>query len=285
MELLKNDYPHYRLLDPVFNEWMSEVPRDHITIHYKPQDTIKLLNQKERLDEVEQAALEFLDLLVETTGISQQKVGISGSVMVNLHLPTSDLDLLVYGTQNCLHTHKILQSMLRDDSGLIRAYDHDGLKKLYSFRVKDTPMSFQDFCFHAGRKSSQGTFQGRDFSLRYVKDWDEVKETYGDKSFTSFGQVTIQATVIDDSEAIFTPCRYIVENVESPERKKMPLITEVTSFRGRFSQHVQKGEVIIAHGKLEKVTTREGAYYHLMVGGSAQDYIITRRMGQSEKAV
>ena len=175
--------------------------------------------------------------------------------------------------------------MLRENTGLIRAYDHYGLKNLYSFRVKDTPMSFQDFCFHASRKSSQGMFRGRDFSLRYVKDWNEVKETYGDSRYTSFGQITIQATVIDDSEAIFTPCRYIVENVESLERKKIPTITEVTSFRGRFSQHVKKGEVMIAHGKLEKVTTRKGAYYQLVVGGSAQDYITIRRTDKSEKAL
>jgi len=281
--LLNREYPHYLIVDPVFNERISEVHIDHVTHHYKPQDTASLLKRKERLDAVENEALEFIDLLVEASGISKRKIGISGSIMVDLHLPTSDIDIIVYGTQNCLIAHNTLKNFFGDRKSLIQAYDLEGLRKLYSFRVKDTPMSFEDFYRHAIRKSSQGTFRGRDFSIRYIKDWDEVKEKFGETLYRSFGQGIIKAKVIDDSEAIFTPCHYLVEDVEFIEGKSVTLLKEVASFRGRFCQHVKSGESIITRGKLECVKTGKEEYFRILVGGTAQDYIVSCRKDEIDK--
>jgi predicted nucleotidyltransferase len=279
---LNREYPHYLIVDPIFNERISEVHIDHLTQQYTPQDTVNLLKRKERLDDVENEALEFLDLLVEASGISQRKMGIAGSIMVDLHLSTSDLDIIVYGTQNSFIVHKTLKECFGDENGLIRAYDLEGLRKLYSFRVKDTPMSFEDFYRHAIRKSSQGTFRDRDFSIRYLKDWEEVKEKYGTTRYRSLGQGIIKAKVIDDSEALFTPCRYLVEDVKSIEGKKVTLLKEVTSFRGRFCQHVKSGESIIARGKLECVKTEKDEYVRILIGGTAKDYIVSCRKDVGE---
>jgi len=280
---LNREYPHYLIVDPIFNDRMSEVHTNNVTYHYKPQDTVNLLKRKEKLDDVEHEALEFLDLLVEASGISRRKIGISGSIMVDLHLPTSDLDIIVYGTHNCRVVHKTFQDMFRDRTGLIQPYDLEGLRKLYSFRVKDTPMSFEDFSRHANRKSSQGTFRGRDFSIRYIKDWDEVEDKYGATCYRSLGQGVIKAKVTDDSEALFTPCRYLVEDVEFIEGKKVKLLKEVVSFRGRFCQQVQNGESIIARGKLEEMKTGKKEYVRLLVGGTTQDYMISWRKDTADK--
>ena len=275
--LLKSEYPHYLILDPVFNERLSEVHIDYVTRHYKAQDTVSLLKRKEKIDDVENDALEFLNLLVEASGISKTKIGISGSIMVGLHLPTSDIDIIVYGTENCRRVNHTLKDFFKDKTSLIQAYTLEGLKKLYSFRVKDTPMSFEDFYRHAIRKASQGTFRGRDFSMRYIKDWDEVKNKFGETLYRSLGQRTIKAKIIDDSEDIFTPCRYLVEDVEFIEGEKVPLLKEVASFRGRFCQQVKSSESIITRGKLESVKTGNKIHFRILVGGNPQDYIISYR--------
>ena len=272
---LNREYPHYLIFDPVFNVRISEVHIENVTHHYKPQDTVSLLLRKRKIDDVETDALEFLNLLVEGSGISKNKIGISGSVMVDLHLPTSDIDIIVYGIQNCLRINKALKEFFKNKKSLIQAYDLEGLKKLYSFRVKDTAMSFEDFYRHEIRKSSQGKFRGRDFSIRYIKDWDEVKNKFGETRYRSLGQRTIKAKIIDDSEAIFTPCRYLVEDIEFIEGKKVTLLKEVSSFRGRFCQQVRSGESIITRGTLECVKTKKKEYFRILVGGNAQDYLIS----------
>jgi predicted nucleotidyltransferase len=202
-------------------------------------------------------------------------IGISGSIMVDLHLQTSDIDIIVYGSKNCLLVHNILKEILGHRKGLINAYDIEGLRKLYSFRAKDTSSSFEEFHRHENRKFSQGTFRGRDFFVRYVKDWDEVEEKYGETLYRSLGRGEIKAKVVDDSEAIFTPCRYLVGDVESIEGKIFTPLKEVASFRGRFCQQVRTGETIIARGKLEWVKTPEEEYYRLLVGENFQDYIVS----------
>ena len=281
--LLNKEYPHYLIVDPVLNVRISEVHIDHVTHHYKPQDTVRMLKRKEEIDDVETDALEFLNLLVEASGISQTKIGISGSIMVDLHLSTSDIDIIVYGTQNCLKINKALKDFFKDKKSLIKAYNLEGLKKLYSFREKDTPISFEDFYRHAIRKVSQGTFRGRDFSIRYIKDWDEVKNKFGETLYRSLGQRTVIAKIIDDSEAIFTPCSYLVEDVKFIKGEKVTLLKEVASFRGRFCQQVRSGESIITRGKLECVKTGKKEYFRILVGGNAQDYIISCRKDGIDK--
>ncbi len=280
---LNREYPHYLIVDPVLNVRISEVHIDHVTHHYKPQETVNLLLRKGEVDDVETDALEFLNLLVEGSGISRKKIGISGSVMVNLHLSTSDIDIIVYGIQNCLKINKALKEFFENKKSFCKAYDLEGLKKLYSFRVKDTAMSFEDFYRHEIRKTSQGKFRGRDFSIRYIKDWDEVKNKFGETRYRSLGQRTIKAKIIDDSEAIFTPCRYLVEDVEFIDGDKVTILKEVASFRGRFCQQVRSGEFIITRGTLECVKTKNKEYFRILVGGNAQDYLISCRKDVSEK--
>jgi predicted nucleotidyltransferase len=274
-QFLKREYPHYVVVDPVFHEQMSEVPINHIIHHYQPLDTVRQLRRNEKRDDVENEALQFLTLLVEASDISQRTIGISGSIMVDLHVSASDLDIIVYGTQNCFKVHNTLRKCFASEKGLIRAYDLGEIKKLYSFRVKDTPMSFQEFYRHAIRKSSQGTYRGRDFSIRFLKDWDEIKEKYGETVYRSFGQRVIKAKVRDDSEALFTPCRYVVGDVEFLEGKSVSFVKEVVSFRGRFCQHVKKGETIIVRGKMESVKTQKENYFRILVGGTAEDYMVS----------
>jgi predicted nucleotidyltransferase len=274
-ELLEAEYPHYLTFDRVFNERVSEVPVDRITRLYRPQENLGRLKGEEKTDVVEEEAMEFTDLLVEASGISQSKIGVSGSIMVGLHLPTSDIDLVVYGKKNCLLVHKALRDILANNRGLIKAYDTKVLKRLYSLRARDTPMSFKQFLRHEFRKTFQGTFRDRDFFVRYVKDWSEANEQYGETLYRPLGRGRIKAEVIDDSEAIFTPCRYLVGDVEPVDGRLPTPLREVASFRGRFCQHLRAGESITAHGKLEWVKTEKDEYNRLLVGGDPQDYIVS----------
>jgi predicted nucleotidyltransferase len=118
-----------------------------------------------------------------------------------------------------------------------------------------------------------------------LKDWDEIKEKYGETVYRSFGQRVIKAKVRDDSEALFTPCRYVVGDVEFLEGKSVSFVKEVVSFRGRFGQHVKKGETIIVRGKMESVKTQKENYFRILVGGTAEDYMVSMREDVVDKKV
>jgi predicted nucleotidyltransferase len=108
-----------------------------------------------------------------------------------------------------------------------------------------------------------------------VKDINEINEQYGSIIYKSEGNSRIRATIVDDSEAIFTPCSYHLTNVEILEGPKVEPITEIVSFRGRFCEHAKRGESVIAKGKLERMQ-QEGIYdqFRLLLGSKPSDHMI-----------
>lgn len=277
-ELLRQRYPHYLVFDDVFDDYLNEVPMELVKHHYDPlQKPVELRNRGD-LDEVERQALELLELLKEQSGIPWSSIGITGSILVRLHRPNSDIDPIIYGGKNCSSVYEVLREMLTGERGPLRPYETEDLKRLYKSRVKDTIMPFKDFLRNEKGKLLQGKFGGRDYFIRFVKDWGEVKEGYGDILYRSMGYARVVATVVDASEAIFTPCRYEIDEVRVVEGRRVAPIKEIASFRGRFCEQAGLGEHIEAQGKLEMVRKGDGTtYYRLLLGGRPTDYM--RRTG------
>ncbi len=273
--LLRQAFPQYLVYDPVFNERLCEVPVKAVKQHYQPSHRLRDLCYKDELDEVERIALRFVELLKENAEVPWSKLGISGSIMVRLHTSTSDVDPIVYGSETCHKVYSTLRQMLGDRESLLKPYSLEELKELFDFRSKDTITSFEDFVRTDSRKALQGKFMGRDYFVRFVKDWNEVKEHYGTILYKPVGHAKIKAKVADDSEAIFTPCYYRIENVEILEGPHVAPIEEIVSFRGRFCEQARSGEVVIAQGKVERLQ-REGhrEHFRLLLGNKVSDHMI-----------
>jgi predicted nucleotidyltransferase len=216
-----------------------------------------------------------MELLKENAGVPWSRLGISGSILVKLHTPSSDIDPIVYGSETGYRVHSALKNMLEDKNSPFKAYDLDGLRELFDFRSKDTVTSLEDFVRTDSRKVSHGKFMGRDFFIRFVKDWNELSEQYGSIIYKPQGRARIKATVADDSEAIFTPCSYKLANVEILEGPTVEPIEEIVSFRGRFCEQAKSGEAVIAEGKVERVQQKGmREHFRLLIGSTPSDHMI-----------
>ena len=136
-------------------------------------------------------------------------------------------------------------------------------------------MSYEDFLRVESGKVLQGKFHARDYFIRLVKDPGEVGETYGDTRYIDEGQVEFTAEVTGDDDAVFTPCCYLVNNVEYSSGREVRDFREVVSFRGRFCEQARRGETIFIRGKLEQVRKRDTIYYRVVVGNQRQEYMVT----------
>jgi predicted nucleotidyltransferase len=277
--LLKKRFPRYLVYDPVFDETLCEVPIREIKKVYKPREKLKELRGLKKLDSLERRALQLAELLKDEANIPWESIGISGSIMVGLHTADSDIDPIVYGSQDCRKVHLALEKMFRSGHEQIEPYSRENLETLFDFRSKDTDMGFEDFVRTESRKVSQGKFQETDYFLRFVKDWSEVDEEYGEVQYRNVGYARIEATVTDDSEAIFTPCKYTVENAKVIEGSVLQPIVEIASFRGRFCEQAKQGETIVAQGKVELVkdTKQNREYYRLLIGNKSSDFMVLKR--------
>jgi predicted nucleotidyltransferase len=275
-KLLQKKFPQYLVYDRFFNEWLCMVPIEAVKRHYKPIDLLRQLRQKRQLDKLEKETLQFAELLKRSANLPWNKLGVSGSLLVKLHTPKSDIDLIFYGSQNCQQVYRALRFLMVREDSPTKSYTLQELKTLFDFRSKDTATSFEDFVKTESRKVLQGKFKGRDYFIRCVKDWNEINEQYGRVHYQPIGYAKIKATITDNSQMIFTPCRYKIDDVNVIEgSSKAQLIEEIVSFRGRFCEQARNSETVIAQGKVEKVHKEGGQeHFRMLLGNKVSDYMI-----------
>jgi predicted nucleotidyltransferase len=277
---LKQHLPHLIVFDEVFGETMCEVPTGEITQIYRPQEKLASLRETKPKNIFEEKALQLATDLQQEAGIPWSALGVSGSILAGLTTTTSDIDPLVYGETNCRKAYTALQHMLEKGHPRFKPYTTEELKTLYDFRSKDTHMSFEDFQRVEKRKAFQGMYQGTDYFVRFVKEWQELHEHYGDICYSNAGYAKITAEVNDKTEALFTPCVYQLKNVQNVEGPNLSPIKEVASFRGRFCEQAEVGETITAQGKVELVSDKRigGRYYRLILGNKPEDYMVLSKV-------
>lgn len=273
---LERKFPRYVVFDQVFGETLCEVPVEDVKVLYKPYVKLQELRKTDVLDALQGKCLQLAELLKTDTDVDWSSLGVSGSVLVGLQGVKSDIDLLVYGSNSCHRVYKALGDLVGTD-GRLNRYGADDLRALFDFRSKDTSVRFDDFVRTESRKLLQGTFMGVDYFIRFVKGWDEIGEKYGDILYECVGHAGIRAKVVDDSESIFTPCRYKVADVQVLDGSKVSSsVSYVVSFRGRFCEQARNGEVIAAQGKVEYVLNKVKGSEHvrLLLGNKPSDYMI-----------
>ena len=276
---LQENQPELIVFDPVFDEMFCEVPESEIVELYKPSEKLSQLRVSQKLSALEKKALTLAEDLKEASGIPWSAIGISGSIMADLTTETSDIDPLIYGMENCRKAYRALQMLLKNRTSHFKPYSKTELEALFEFRSKDTQMSFEDFEKVENRKAFQGKFLGTDYFVRFVKDWPEVNEHYGDVCYKNSGYAKVTANIADSSSSLFTPCTYKIENVQVVEGPEISPIKEIVSFRGRFCEQATVGEEVTAQGKVEHVTDKrsESEYYRLILGGKPADYMTLTR--------
>ena len=279
--LLRQRYPQYLVYDSVFDEVLCEVDVREVRRHYMSCEKLIELRVSENLEPLEKKSLRLAEKLREEASIRCDALGVSGSVLAGLHTSKSDIDLIVYGTENCRKAHSALSASFTRERSQLKRYTKAELKKLFDFRSKDTAITFEDFVRTESNKVMQGKFLDTDYFVRFVKDWNEVDEKYGDVQYKNMGHARIEATVIDDSEAIFTPCSYRIEDTFFLEGPEFGPVTEVASFRGRFCEQAKVGERIVARGKIEHVQDwRDSSeHYRLLVGNNYEDFLVPQVNG------
>ncbi len=273
---LQENHPELIVFDPVFGETMCEVPVDQIIDQYEPAKKLASLRIAKNLNTLESKALQLATTLKEKSGIPWSAIGVSGSIMAGLTNEKSDIDPLVYGVENSRKAYAALKELLKTEGSGFKPYSKAELQTLFDFRSKDTEMSFEDFETVESSKAFQGMFMGTDYFIRFVKDWSETTEQYGDVCYKNSGYAKIIANIADSSDALFTPCTYKLKDVSVVEGPKLSPIIEISSFRGRFCEQAIEGETIEAQGKVEKVTDKKSGneHYRLIIGSRPADYMV-----------
>ncbi|MDD1674576.1 MAG: DNA polymerase subunit beta [Methanomicrobiales archaeon] len=194
--------------------------------------------------------------------LPEHTLGCTGSRLVGLETPESDIDLVAYGAAWFRG-----QTRLREliSTGCVQQLDEEMWRVVYRKRAPEIP--FETFMLHEARKYNRGMIEGTYFDLLYARDEESAgpMQTEGD---AVLGKKRIRALVRDARLAFDSPAVYEVDHAE---------VSRVLSFTHTYSGQVMVGEEMEAQGVLE----RHGRELWLIVGTtrSAQgEYIVSRTL-------
>jgi predicted nucleotidyltransferase len=275
---LETNYPHYLFRSPVDNITITAVPHRNIKEHFKPEEKLSQLRQAPQLDALQQKLVRFTRFLEETSGVREGSFGVTGSLLLDIHQPKfSDLDVTVYGVRDSWILYKAL-SENRESGMPMKRLGGKALKEWCIKKAGQYPLSPADASKIYERKWNLGVFGGKWVSIHPVKLESEVTGEYDEVTYHPCGQVTIQAVVRDNTDCLFLPAVYKIEDVKVLEGPQLGKVTEVVSYESLYDSLAEKGETIQAKGKLERATEKGTSrkHYRVLVGspeGKGKEYI------------
>lgn len=265
-----SNYAKYLKYDEFFCRNIVVVPVEDIFYIYNPIKKARDLLNIDLENFVVVDARDMVVDLIESTSVYD--IGLSGSILVDLHKKDSDIDIVVYGIDNGFKIYKYLQEVV-DRNSEYRRYSKDFAKYLYLRRVKETPITFEQFFIQQSRKMLEGLFRNREYFIRLVKyPWEEF--SYGSYKCRKLGKSLLKLRIIDARESIYTPCRYRVEVVEIIDGVKVENVEEIYSLRGRFNEIAREDDIVEVFGTIEIVLFRNGKSYYRIYLGDENDYMI-----------
>jgi predicted nucleotidyltransferase len=278
--LLRTKYPNYLFFSEELDLEVQGVKIQDIEKIYTPKECLESLGRKDKLSKTETYSKSLCEFFIDKGGISQELIGITGSVMVGLNKEDSDIDIIIYGTKNCLIFQENLNILLEESSN-IRKYNIDEYKSHFNWRVGGSDISFEDFMKSEQRKLHQGKFHGYDYFIRYIKSSKDWEGNFYDYNYTNFGRIKAKALITDSKDSIFTPCSYKINNIKILEKglisNKINIndISEINSFRSRFCEQAKEGESVIVEGKLERVNYKNKlGYYRILLTDQTKDKML-----------
>lgn len=269
---LRENYPKYLFQCPVRNIEFSSVPKEDVKAYFCPEKKLRELSRKSDLDSLEEKAVELVESLVDESGVNWKSLGITGSILIDIHNPTfSDIDLTVYGQENAIRVKEVVQELIRTSKSGFGGFDEVVTSQWRDRKIDVFPLNSTQVKLILNRRWNVGVFKGTRFSVHPTRADKEILEEYGDKLYTGKEVVEIRAKVSDNSDAVFNPCHYRITNVEVMEGPQLKDIIEVISYEGVFCDIAHNGETIVAKGKLEEVLDRRnGKIFHRIVVGSPE---------------
>jgi len=213
-------------------------------LHTVPEnDVLKIYRPQEKLPEVaakDAKVRRIVDLLAEG-GIPMDQMGITGSMLIGLNGPTSDIDFVVYGP-HWWKARDILDRAKAEER--IEDLDENMWKKIYAKRKPE--ISFQEFMVHERRKGNRGVVEGTYFDLLFTRDWSQIDRIEPRLPCRVLGRKKIEAKVLEADFAFDSPAIY---RLDGPVR-------EIYCFSHTYAGQALPGETIEASGVVEE--TQQG---------------------------
>lgn len=251
-ETLRKHFPEYVYFCPFRMKEVISAPLSSIDKVFVPRECLERLALNKRRDSLQRLALELISLLSEQSGVEFEDFGVHGSVALGMHTSKSDVDFVVYGSENFRRVERTVDRLAAEGE----------LSRVFTNRIDRV-------------RRHRGRYKGKIFVYNAVRKMREIRTRHGEYSYEPVKPVAFRCTVADDREAMFRPAIYKIvgyhplnKDSELP-REMVP--SEIVSMIGCYRNVAHRGERIEISGALERVEHVEtGRAHHQVVVGTGE---------------
>jgi predicted nucleotidyltransferase len=264
VEFLAKRYPQYVFRYESSDMVFSAVPHETIATHYRPEKRLEELRNANHMDHLERRAIQLASLLSDRTGVPLGRLGVTGSILLDIHTAFSDIDLTAYGVNESRKIKENLLSLYERNGTPIHRFAGRALTKWCKEQSSVHPLTVREAEALYARTWNKGIFENTVFSIHPVKVEQEVQ--FDKELYKSKGLVEVSARVVDSSDSCFLPATYLVADVRPEEGFNN--VTKVVSYEGLYGDIAGKDDWITVRGKLEEAFDQSGRlrYRRILVG-------------------
>jgi len=258
IEAFRKNFPDYLFYDEKRNKEIIAAPLNRIEEVFVPRDRLVWLQNLSERDELQDKALELISLISRESEVALSDMGLHGSLALNMHASHSDIDFVVYGTDNFRRVEVAIEKLVSSSK----------LTYIVGNRLD------------AARKF-QGRYQGKIYMYNATRQFEEVTVKFGQYKYTQLSSVRFQAVIVSDRETMYRPATYKISGYKPLDSEselpieKVPM--QVVSNIGCYRNIAKQGSEIKVSGRLERVESLidNQIFYQVVVGTamSEEEYI------------
>ena len=251
IEAFRKTFPDYLFYDQTRTKELITAPLEKIEQLFVPKDRLVWLQNLKKPDSIQNLALEIIDIVSKESGVPKSDLGIHGSIALDMHAPESDIDFVVYGTESFRQVEQAIQRLTNEGK--------------FSYIAGNR--------IEAARKFV-GKYKDKIWMYNATKKPEEIKNQYGDYTFSALSPLRFVATVCDDTETMYRPAIYKITNYKPQDAQSEVALeqtpTIVMSNIGCYRNVARAGQQIKVAGTLEKAqNTKNGSFFYQVVVGTA----------------
>jgi hypothetical protein len=251
IEAFRKNFPDYLYYCPFRSKELITSPVSSIKTVYVPRECLCVLQRVKKPDELQKTALQLLNVISRQADVSLSDFGIHGSIALSMYSPESDIDFVVYGTENFRIVEQTIAELVNMGT----------LSYISGNRIE------------AARRF-QGRFRGKIWMFNATKAKEQIVNDYGKFRYVPIAPIRSQCRVIDDSETMYRPATYKVTDYKPLDAiSEIPIDKvpdRVVSNIGCYRNIARTGSEIKVAGTLERVEpVGEGKVSYQVVVGTA----------------
>ncbi|WP_244229935.1 nucleotidyltransferase domain-containing protein [Kitasatospora albolonga] len=246
------DRPECYVYSPAIGCVITGVPREEVVLHYSCRHALTALHKApDQLDgsPVSNDLLAIIDWI--TAQGATDAIGVTGSFLVGVAGPRSDVDLVCYGPRG----YEAAEALFAERS-LIHPYEGESLTRLYLRRARYMAGSSFDMLLRQEARKLQGLTAGAGAHINCEPLRADGDRTFHDVVAREVGQISVLARITDHRQGLVTPAVYGIEvetvtasTIDEPEVFARR-ITRLRGYLGAYTGAFREGDTVYLSGRL-----------------------------------